>query len=68
MLKVDSKNDISKTSMTEEFKAQERHQGHRCSGVFFVNFEHISHLFLVFLLMTFKSLLRQSKMKRQKTP
>ena len=54
--------------MTEEFKAQERHKGHHCSGVFFVNFEHISHLFLVFLLMTFKSLLRQSKMKRQKTP
>ena len=29
----------------------ERHQW-RCSGVFIVNFEHISHLLLVFLLLT----------------
>ena len=34
-------------------KTQERHQ--RCrSGVFIVNFEHISQLFLVFLLLTLK--------------
>ena len=32
-------------------KTPERHQRRR-SGVFIVNFEHISHLFLVFLLLT----------------
>ena len=32
-------------------KAPERRQW-RCSGVFIVNFEHISHLVLVFLLLT----------------
>ena len=32
-------------------KKPEQRQG-RCSGVFIVNFEHISHLFLVFLLLT----------------
>ena len=32
-------------------KTPERRQC-RCSGVFIVNFEHISHLFLVFLLLT----------------
>ena len=32
-------------------KTPERHQRH-CSGVFIVNFEHISHLFLVLLLLT----------------
>ena len=32
-------------------KAQERSQWHR-SDIFTVNFEHISHLFLVFLLLT----------------
>ena len=31
-------------------KATERRHGRR-SGVFIVNFEHISHLFLVFLLL-----------------
>ena len=31
-------------------KTPERHQ-RRCSAVFIVNFEHISHLFLVFLLL-----------------
>ena len=32
-------------------KTPERHQWHR-SGVFIVNFEHISHLVLVFILLT----------------
>ena len=32
-------------------KPSERHQRRR-SGVFFINSEHISHLFLVFLLLT----------------
>ena len=39
----------------------------RCSSVFFVNVEHISHLFLVFLLMALKCLLRQSKQKGEKS-
>ena len=32
-------------------KEAERHQ-YRCSGAFIVNFEHISNLILVFLLLT----------------
>ena len=37
-------------------KTQERHQ-RRCSGVFIVNFEHISQLFLVFLFLTLSTYL-----------
>ena len=32
-------------------KTQDKRQSHR-SGAFIVNFEHISHIFLVFLLLT----------------
>ena len=41
----------SETCWKLTMKASERRHW-RCSGVFIVNFEHISHLFLVFLLLT----------------
>ena len=34
------------------FKVNNKNTRRRRSGVFFVNFEHISHLFLVFLFLT----------------
>ena len=37
-------------------KISERRQ-RRCSGVFILNFEHISHLFLVFLLLTLNEIM-----------
>ena len=33
-------------------KAAEQHQWHHHAGIFIVDFEHISHHFLVFLLLT----------------
>ena len=48
MFKVNHKN-----TRTTTIKAPEQRRRRR-SGVFIVNFEHISHLFLVYLLLTLK--------------
>ena len=53
LFKVNNRNTRKRCEMCSKLtiKTPERHQLHR-SGVFFINFEHISHLFQVFLLMT----------------
>ena len=53
LLKVNNRNTRTRCEICSKLtiKTPERHQ-RRCSGVFIVNFEHISHLVLVFLLLT----------------
>ena len=53
MFKVNNRNTRTRCQIYSKFtiKTPERCQWHR-SGVFIVNFEHISHLALVFLLLT----------------
>ena len=53
MLKVNSRNSRKRCEICSKLtiKTPERHQWRR-SGVFIATFEHISHLFLVFLLLT----------------
>ena len=55
LLKVNNRNTRTKCEIFSKLtiKTPKRHQWCR-SGVFIVNFEHISHLFLVFLLLTLK--------------
>ena len=48
--------EISKNDFSTE------HLGRRRSDVFIVNFEHISHLFLVFLLLTLSSYMPAGKL------
>ena len=54
LFKVNNRDTIKRfeTCSKLTIKTPEQRQ-QRCSGVFIVNFEHISHLFLVFLLLTF---------------
>ena len=53
LFKVNNKNTRTRCEICSKLtmKTPERRQW-RCSGVFIVNFEHISHLILVFLLLT----------------
>ena len=53
LLKVNNRNTKTRCEICSKLtiKTQERRQWRR-SGVFIVNFEHISHLVLVFLLLT----------------
>ena len=53
LLKVNHRNTRIRCEICSKFtiKIPERRQ-RRCSGVFIVQFEHISHLVLVFLLLT----------------
>ena len=53
LLKINDRNTRTKSEICSNltFKTPERRQWCR-SGVFIVNFEHISHLVLVFLLLT----------------
>ena len=53
MFKVNNRNARARSEICSKLtiKTPKRHQW-RCSGVFNVNFEHISHLALVFLLLT----------------
>ena len=53
MLKINSRNTRTRCEISSELtiKTPERRQSHR-SGIFIVNFEHISQLVLVFLLLT----------------
>ena len=55
LLKVSDRNTRTRCEICSELtiNTPERRQGRR-SGVFIVNFEHFSHLTLVFLLVTFK--------------
>ena len=55
MFKVNNKNTRTRYEICSELtiKTPERRQC-RCSGVVIVNFEHISHLILVFLLLTLR--------------
>ena len=56
LLKVNNRNTRTTCEICSELtiKAPERRHW-RCSGVFIVNFEHTSHLVLVFLLLTLNS-------------
>ena len=58
MFKVNIRNSIKRCEICSKLaiKTPKRRQWRR-TGVFIVNFEHISHLFLVFLLLTFYFLL-----------
>ena len=53
MFKVNNRNTRTRSEICPKLtiKVPERRQW-RCSGAFIVNFEHISHLVLVFLLLT----------------
>ena len=53
LLKVNNRNTRTRSGICLKLtiKTQERRHWHR-SGIFMVNFEHISHLVLVFLLLT----------------
>ena len=51
LLKVDSKNTRKRLEIFSKLTIKTPERRHR-SGVFIVNFEHISHLFLVLLLLT----------------
>ena len=53
LLKVNNRNTRTSSEICSKLtmKTPERRQW-RCSGVFIINFEHISHLVLVFLLLT----------------
>ena len=50
LLKVNNRNTRTKCEICSNLTINTPHHWHR-SGVFFVNFEHISHLILVFLLL-----------------
>ena len=55
LFKVNNRNSRKRCEICSKLtmKTPERHWRHwRCSGVFIVNFEHISHLFLLLLLLT----------------
>ena len=56
LIKVSNKNTRTRCEICSKLtiKIAERHHWRRCA-VFMVNFEHISHLALVFLLLTFTS-------------
>ena len=70
MFKVNYKNTRTRCEMCSKLaiKTPERHQWH-CSGVFIVNFELISHLVLVFLLLSLNEnfSIRQIRLQRNKT-
>ena len=53
MFKVHDRNTRARSEIYSKLTIKAPEQCHRhCSGVFIVNFEHISHLVLVFLLLT----------------
>ena len=56
MFKVNNKNTITRCEIRSKLtiKIPELRDWHR-SGIFIVNFEHISHLVLLFLLLTLSS-------------
>ena len=53
MFKVKNRNTRKRSEICSKLTIEERERDHLCnSDVFIGNFEHISHLFLVFLLLT----------------
>ena len=58
LFKVNNRDTIKRCEICSKFtiKTSDRHHQRR-SGVFIVNFEHVSHLFLVFLLLNLRKLL-----------
>ena len=53
MLKVNNRNTGTTCEICSKLTIKTPKQRHwRCSGVFIVNFEHISHLILEFMLLT----------------
>ena len=53
MFKVKNRNTRPRCEICSKLTVKTPEQSHwRCSGVFIVNFEHTSHLVLVFLLLT----------------
>ena len=53
VLKVNNRNTRTSCEICSKLTIKTPERRHcRCSGVFIVNFEHISHLALVFLLLT----------------
>ena len=58
LFKVNNRNTIKKCEICSKFTIKTSDRRHRRrSGVFIVNSEHVSHLFLVFLLVTLRKLL-----------
>ena len=56
MLKVSNNNTRTRCEICSELRIKTPELRHwRCSGVFFLNFEHVSHLVLVFLLLILNS-------------
>ena len=51
LLKVNKRNTITRCKICSKLTMKTT-EGHQVSGVFIVNFEHISHFVLVFLLLT----------------
>ena len=53
MFKINNRNSRTRCEISSNLIIKTPERRHwRCSGVFIVNFEHISHLVLVFLLLT----------------
>ena len=53
MLKANNRNTRTRCEICSKLTIKTPEQRRRRSGVFILNFEHISHLVLVFLLLTF---------------
>ena len=66
MFKVNNRNSRTRCEICSKLtiKTPERRQWCR-SGIFIVNFEHISHLVLVFLLLTLSRQMRAGKEKKE---
>ena len=54
LFKVNNRNSRKRCETCSKLTIKTPEPGQRCSGMFIVNFEHISHLFLLFLLLTLK--------------
>ena len=52
LLKVNNRNSRKRCEICSKLTIKTRERRRRRSGVFIVNFEHVSHLFLLFLLLT----------------
>ena len=61
MFKVNYRNTRARCEISQTIKTAERRQWCRRSHVFIINFEHISHLTLVFLLLTLSRYLPTGK-------
>ena len=54
LFKVNNRNTRTRCEICSKLTIKIPERRRRCSGIFIINFEHISHLVLVFLLLTWK--------------